>query len=178
VDWAGHTPLVPSSDPAFREVEIFVYPFDVPEGCAPTRYVPRWVTRDLPVHVRPHWWSRSEQPALYDAEVSSAGPAGTVVAYSVDTYHRAVDFADPHGARFTVMPNYRAGANEWMTRYSWGKRAYYDEWYAFVERASYEQLLLFGFPPRGHAFWTPETLAAMAVRYPGLDLAPWRADTS
>lgn len=36
------------------------------------------------------------------------------------------------------------------------------------------QLMLFGFPPPGHPFWTDETLAAMALRYPGLDLTPLR----
>ena len=32
----------------------------------------------------------------------------------------------------------------------------------------------FGFPPPGHPYWTPETLAGMALRYPDLDLSPWR----
>jgi hypothetical protein len=27
----------------------------------------------------------------------------------------------------------------------------------------------------GHAFWTAEPLAATALRYPDLDLRPWRA---
>lgn len=34
--------------------------------------------------------------------------------------------------------------------------------------------MAFGFPPPGHPYWTPTTLAGMALRYPGLDLAPWR----
>lgn len=176
-DFAGHTPLVPSGDPRFREVEVFIYLHDVPEGCAPTRYVSRTLTKDLPFRARPHWYLPEEQPALYEAEVSAAGPAGTVVAFSVDTMHRAVELTDPRGARFTLMPNFRAGGSEWMTRYSWGKRAAHDEWHAFVNRASYRQLLLFGFPPAGHPYWTPETLAGVAARYPGLDLTPWRADS-
>ena len=36
--------------------------------------------------------------------------------------------------------------------------------------------MLFGFPPPGHPFWTEETLAAMAARYPALDLTHFRLD--
>ena len=173
-DFSGHTPMVPSRDPRFREVEIFVYLGDVPEGCAPTRYVPRAVTDDLPFRARPHWYTPAERPELYEAEVSAAGPAGTAVAYGVETMHRAVAMTDPRGARFTLMPNFRAAGNEWMSRYSWAIRAHSDEWYAFVERASVSQLRAVGFPPPGHPYWTDETLAGTALRYPGLDLSPWR----
>jgi hypothetical protein len=69
--------------------------------------------------------------------------------------------------------NYRAATTEWVNRHGWANESYEPAWYAFVERASVRQLLLFGFPPPGHAFWTDETLAGMAVRYPKLDLSPW-----
>jgi hypothetical protein len=36
------------------------------------------------------------------------------------------------------------------------------------------QLQLFGFPPPGHPYWTPQTLRDLAVRYPGLDTRPWQ----
>ena len=177
-DFSGHTPMVPSRDPRFREVEIFVYLSDVPESCAPTRYVSRTVTQDLPFRARPNWYGPDERPALYEAEVSAAGPAGTVVAYSVETVHRPVALTEPRGARFTLMPNFRAAANDWMNRYAWAVRAHSDEWYAFVERASLRQLLLLGFPPPGHPYWTADTIAGTALRYPGLDLSPWRAETT
>lgn len=35
------------------------------------------------------------------------------------------------------------------------------------------QLLLFGFPPPGHPYWTPQTLSDLAVRYPRLDVEKW-----
>jgi hypothetical protein len=70
--------------------------------------------------------------------------------------------------------SYRAAATEWANRHAWANQSHEPAWYAFVERASIRQLLLFGFPPPGHPFWTEETLAAMALRYPRLDLAPFR----
>jgi hypothetical protein len=43
----------------------------------------------------------------------------------------------------------------------------------FVERATPRRPALFGFPPPGRRFWTAETWAGTALRYPGLDLTPW-----
>jgi hypothetical protein len=70
--------------------------------------------------------------------------------------------------------SYRTATTEWANGRGWAKLAHEPTWYAFVERASLRQLLLFGFPPPGHPFWTEETLAALALRYPRLDLAPFR----
>ena len=41
--------------------------------------------------------------------------------------------------------------------------------------ATPEQLSLFGVQPPGHPFWTEETLRRAHQRYPGWDLAPYRA---
>jgi hypothetical protein len=47
------------------------------------------------------------------------------------------------------------------------------EWYQFVHRAAPRQLALFGFPPPGHPYWTEDSLAGTAQRYPRLDMTPW-----
>lgn len=170
-DFFNHTPVVPSDDPRFRQLEMFVYLSDVTDAHGAIHLVPRRFTQHLPIF--PHAYSRDEAPDLYAAEVSGAGPAGTVVAYSVDTFHRATAMTAPRGARYTLMANFRRAANEWMTRQSWGDASFSPAWYPFIARATLRQLLLFGIPPPGHPFWTDETLAAMAVRYPSLDLSPW-----
>jgi hypothetical protein len=171
-DYLNHTPLVPSSQPGYQQLEMFIYLFDVPEESGPPHLVSRQLTKDLPS--LPHGYARRDRPDLYEAEVSAAGPAGTVVAYSVDTFHRGTNLTAPGGARFTLMTNYRAGPNEWMTRHGWGERSFAAAWTPFAEQASLRQLLLFGFPPPGHPYWTEETLRGMAGRYPGMDLSPWR----
>ena len=33
---------------------------------------------------------------------------------------------------------------------------------------------MLGFPAPGHPYWTAQTLAGVAARYPMLDLSPWR----
>jgi hypothetical protein len=87
--------------------------------------------------------------------------------------HRATDLTAPEGARYTLHCSFRPAADEWVGRQGWGERSWNPAWDAFVARASPEQLELFGFPPPGHPFWTPQTLSALEVRYPALDTTPW-----
>lgn len=171
-DYLNHTILVPTQDPAFRQVEIFLHLCDVPEELGPPHFVSRTLTRGAAA--LPNWLSRAERPEWYAAEVSGAGPAGTAIVWRTSTFHRGTALTAPRGARYTMHLNYRAAATEWANRHAWTSRSHEPEWYAFVGRASLRQLLLFGFPPPGHPFWKDETLAAMAQRYPGLNLAPFR----
>ena len=171
-DFLNHTLLVPSDDPAFRQCELFVYLSDVPDELGPPHFVPRHRTRGLPV--LPNWHERARRPELYEDERSAAGPAGTVFAYSIDTLHRGTNMTAPRGARFTLHVNYRPAAAEWHDRHAWAGRAYRTEWPEFVARATVRQLELFGFPPPGHPYWTAATVDGVALRYPGLDVTPWR----
>ena len=172
-DYLNHTLVVPSNDPSFRNLEMFIYLCDVTEGLGPTHLVSSSLTADLPL--LPHCCSRADRPDLYQAEISAAGPAGTVLAYRGDTLHRATNLTAPLGARYTLHCSFRPQSNEWVGRHAWGDRSFDVGWSPFVARASLAQLTLFGFPPPGHPYWTPETLAGIAVRYPDLDLSPWDA---
>lgn len=171
-DYLNHTPLVPSDDVAYRGLEMFIWLCDVPEELGPTHIVPFSQTSDAPA--LPHGYLPAEWPGLYQAEVSGAGPASTVVAYSTDTFHRGTQLTAPGAARFSAHVSYRHAANQWTSRYSWGDRSFAPEWAPFAEQASARQLRLFGFPPPAHPYWTAQTLAGMAIRYPHLDLGPWR----
>ena len=170
-DYLNHTLLVPTEDPTFGQVEMFLYLTDVPEALGPPHFVSKRHTQGTAA--LPNWLSRDQRPEWYAVEVSGAGPAGTVAAYSIGTFHRGTALTAPRGARYTIHVSYRAATTEWANRMGWANQAHESAWYAFVERASFRQLLLFGFPPPGHPFWTEESLAAMALRYPRLNLAPW-----
>lgn len=185
-DYLNHTILVPTSTPGCQQVEMFVYLVDVPEGLGPPHLVPSTMTTDLPA--KPNWYARVDtvddedgfvsitgRPDLYDAEISAAGPAGTVVAFDTGTFHRGTALTTPRGARYTMHVNYRPASAEWGHRHAWAERSHEPDWYRFVARASPRQLELFGFPPPGHRFWTAEALAGMALRYPHLDLSPWES---
>ncbi len=183
-DYPGHTLLVPSTAPGFRQLEMFVYLADVPDEYGPAHIVPRKYTKDLPPiphrYLRPGRTSTGREqddsgsPGLYAAEVSAAGPAGTVVAFEIGTVHRATAMTAPRGARYTMHVNYNSARVHWGQRRGWAYAAGRDYWSNFVQRATPRQLRVFGFPPPGHPYWTPETLTGLAQRYPGLDISPWQ----
>lgn len=175
-DYGNHTFLVPSDDPAFRQLELFAYLTDVDEEHGPTHVVPKAASRHLPGWLPSA--DRHSHPALYVAEVSAAGPAGTVLAYMTDTFHRGTQMRDPRGARFTIHLNFRPAAVEWAQRRLWVDVVGSHPWHDFVARATPHQLTLVGWPPPGHPYWTPHTLAGMSHRYPDRDFEPWRAAMS
>jgi ectoine hydroxylase-related dioxygenase (phytanoyl-CoA dioxygenase family) len=183
-DFLLHTLLVPTGPTEFQQVEIFVYLVDVPDDLGPPHFVPRTHTAGLlPL---PNWHPPADtdpgddrfvatagRPDLYAAEVSAAGPAGTVVVFTPDTLHRGTALTRPGGARYSMHLSFRVTNAEWAQRQGWPNRSHDPAWYQFVEQATPRQLALFGFPPPGHPFWTAEALAGTALRYPRLDLTPW-----
>jgi hypothetical protein len=182
-DYLAHTLLVPSTMPGFRQVEMFVFLTDVPEELGPPHLLSREHTADLPAV--PNWFLRpggksarrftddSGSPELYGAEVSGAGPAGTVIAFEAGTFHRGTRLTAPRGARYSMHLGFRPSGLQWGQRVAWAARSFEREWVEFVHRATPRQLQAFGFPPPGHPYWTPETLTGTALRYPELDLTPW-----
>jgi hypothetical protein len=186
-DYLNHSLLVPAPGQAPTQIEVFLYLSDVPTELGPPSYVPLRVTGGLPALPNwcppgdgaedpdhPTWVSRRGRPELYEAEVSAAGQAGTVVAYRIETFHRGTALTRPRGSRYTVHVNFRIAACDWIGRRGWAESANGPEWEGFVAKASVPQLRLFGFPPPGHPYWTEETLEGMRRRYPALDTSRWR----
>ena len=174
-DYWNHTLVVPSDDPTMAEVEMFIYIHGVPEELGPTHVVSQRHTGDLPM--RPRRITREEYPEIYLHDVSAAGPAGTVLAYKTNTYHRGTAMRATGGARFSLKASYRTVSDVWCDRLGLTDRL--DEpWYRFVERATPRQLELVGFPPRGHRYWTSRTWSDACQRYPAADLSAFRPAAS
>jgi hypothetical protein len=188
-DYLNHTTLVPATGLGYQQLEMFLYLVDVSEELGPPHFVSHTRTAEFPL--RPNWYPRvggadsegglvssTESPGLYEAEVSAAGPAGTVVAFQPGTFHRGTALSAPRGARYSMHLGYRPAIVEWAQRQAWANCSHDPAWYQFVDRASPRQLQLFGFPPPGHPFWTADILSGMAQRYPGLDLSAWSVSPS
>lgn len=183
-DYLNHTLLVPTDDPEFAQLELFVYLTGVDGSRGGTRFVSRRHTVDMPAV--PNWLVRPGETLgggrfetdarahVYDAEQVVVGPAGTVAAFTTGTFHRGAAIVDDDIARHTLHVCFRPATVEWGQRVGWADRSHSDAWRAFVEHASAEQRALFGFPPPGHGFWTERTLADLHLRYPGLDITPYR----
>jgi len=169
----NHSWLPVRMEPPWWHIEAFLYLSDVHEGNAPTHLVPvgdavgRSPTEPL---IMPN-----RDPELYAAERPATGVRGSLLAYRSDVFHRGVDLTERGSARFLLNVSFKAAAQDWIGYHSIQSRAVSHYWDAFVGQATPRQLELFGFPPPGHPVWDEALVDATSMRYPDLDLSPWRA---
>ena len=173
-DFPNQTLAVPSRRSGFQQLEAFIYLTDVTRANGATRFVSLPKTAEVPPER--HTLGFAEFPELYEDELGVASaPAGSVVAYRPDVYHRSVDFDDPGRCRFMLHVGYRPAGMEWAGYQAWQFKGFSAEWHDFVQQAGPLELEVLGFPPPGHPFWDEETLERVGRRYPGLDRSPWQA---
>jgi hypothetical protein len=158
----NHSLLPPRMEPGFWHLESFLYLSDVDEDCAPPRLVPR---------------SRSgvRYEQLYEREVVATGQRGSLLAYRSDVWHRGTDFARPDASRFVIVAAFRPAQADWFGYDAFPRLGNNQTFASFAAGKSPDQLALFGIPRPGHPFWNDATVDAMADKYPGLDVSPWRA---
>ncbi len=61
-----------------------------------------------------------------------------------------------------------------LAKIAWPDRAIAPGWTEAMVAMSVRQRDLFGFPPPDSDYWTPETLAGVAARYPRMDMGAYR----
>ena len=186
-DYLAHSVVVPDADAPPSQVELFVYLSDVGEDDGPLTLLPRRYATGEPA--LPNWYPAYDggrdgehagwvspvgRPEWYVHEHRAVGPAGTVIAYRVDTFHRGTNLRRPGGARFTIHTNLRRADHDWIGRRGWPDAAAGNTaWTEFVTAATPRQLALFGVPPPGHPYWNDRTRRGLAERYPGVDADRW-----
>jgi hypothetical protein len=174
-DYGNHTLVVPRDDVGYQHLLLFVYLSDVTPDRAATRIVPRSLTGGIPVERT--YLALDEYADLYAAEVPACGPAGTVLAYRPDVYHRGTALRAPASSRFLLHVAYKPVATDWAGYHTFPVHGESPEWHRFVRHATPRQLIALGFPEPGHPYWTTETLLGVSARYPALDMSPWFAAT-
>jgi hypothetical protein len=112
---------------------------------------------------------------LYEHEIVATGDRGSLLAYRSDVWHRGTDFARADASRFVLVVSYRPARADWFGYDAFGRLGVDSAFRSFAAGKSPEELALFGVPRPGHAYWNGATVDAMAAKYPGLDVAPWRA---
>ena len=172
-DYGNHTLVVPRDDAGFQHLETFVYLSDVTEETAATRFVSREHTTDIPVERT--YLHFGDYADLYAKEEPAVGPAGSVLAYRPDVYHRGVSMTAKRAARFMMAVAFKPVATDWIGFHAFPIHAEDMAWHRFMRHATVRQLTCLGFPPPGHPYWTPTTLAGVAARYPSLDMTAWNA---
>jgi hypothetical protein len=172
LDYQGNTLVVPRDDGDFRQVNMILYYSDVGGDLGPTMVVPQEKTRDLslwPTH-RP----RKGNASLYQNERPVLAAAGDLLIFSMRTWHRASDMTADFGARFSHHFVWRGAVHAFQGYHQWSQQGEKPEMQHFIERASPRQREVLGFPPPGHAYWNDQTLADVAMRYPKMDMTPYK----
>jgi ectoine hydroxylase-related dioxygenase (phytanoyl-CoA dioxygenase family) len=172
IDYPNHMLVVPRHDVGYQQLEFFIYLTDVTVEDGATRFVSRRHTAHLPI--ARHTLNYMDYADLYDDPGNAAAPAGSVVAYRPDVFHRSIDFTDPTRHRVMLHVSFKPRGAVWGGYQAWPFRGFSPELSKFVQQATPRQLTVFGFPEPGHAYWNDDTLAGVQARYPALDLSAWR----
>ena len=172
LDYQGNTLVVPRDDGTFRQVNMILYYSDVTAEMGPTYLVSQEKTQDLPPW--PTHRTRKKYPGLYKLERPVLANAGDLLVFSMRTWHRASDISADSGVRFSHHFVWRAAAHAFQGYQQWSSKGENEDLQRFVARAKPRQREVLGFPPPGDAYWDEQSLADVALRYPAMDLTPYR----
>ncbi|HKI73749.1 MAG TPA: phytanoyl-CoA dioxygenase family protein, partial [Pseudomonadales bacterium] len=109
-DFGNHTLVVPRRDHRFKELTTFIYLSDVVRGSGATALIPREYTDEISLG-RTHL--PKDHPSVEYAEYAE-GPAGTLVLYSYDVFHRGVQISMPQAARFMILADFARRDAPWI----------------------------------------------------------------
>lgn len=170
-DYGNHTLTIPSEDQRLRSVDFILYLTDVTDAHGALHYVTKpdsnRVLRDGAISA-----TDDQQQLLLDVQRSAAGPAGTLVAHSIDTFHRGTNLTEPNGHRFTMTVGYKAAGNDMIGYQVWQHNAE-RPWSVIFNNASPTQLACFGIPLPGNPYWTERTLKLSQARWPDWDMSEY-----
>ncbi|MGC1341376.1 MAG: phytanoyl-CoA dioxygenase family protein [Candidatus Binataceae bacterium] len=167
-DYGNHSLVVPRADRQHTQMTTFMMLSDVTAEDAPTKLVPLKFSRELPL-------SRGRVPLgeLFDREVAATAPAGSLLIYKTDVFHRGSDFTGVQRSRFMMLVDIQQRGWRWQGKMNWPNRADAPGMCDAMVRMTPRERDLFGWPPPGSEYWNEQTLADVAARYPGLDMTPY-----
>ena len=167
-DYGNHTIVVPRADGVMPQMTCFILLSDVTEADGPTKAVPLEFTRDIPIG-KPE----TKMGELFEHEVAVTGPAGSILIYKTDVFHRGSDFKGPGRSRFVMPVDFKPRGWRWQGKLAWPDHAQRPGWKEAMTWMTPRQRDLFGFPPPGDAYWNAQTLSDVGLRYPDMDMTPY-----
>ncbi len=169
-DYGNHTLLVPKIADDFIQMTTFILLSDVTEADGPTKIVPLSKTRDLPLVPL-----QLPMGDYQDREISVTGPAGSLLIYKTDVLHRGSNFTQPNRSRFAMLVDFQPRGRPWTGKMAWPSQALSRHWAEAMVQMSPRERNLFGFPLPGDRFWDEQTIRDVGLRYPAMDMEPYRA---
>lgn len=171
-DFSNHTLLVPSDETQLRTVDFIVYFTDVTDAHGALHYVTKSDAEAVLGPGRLAAATPEKQSELKERQCSAAGPAGTLVAHSIDTFHRGTNLTKPDGYRFTMTIGYKAAGNDMVGFHVWQQTPDRD-WSIILNNATPDQLVCLGVPLPGDTYWSMRTLKLTQARWPNWNMQPY-----
>jgi Phytanoyl-CoA dioxygenase (PhyH) len=172
LDYQGNTLVVPRDDGDYRQVNMILYYSDVSADMGPTFVVSQEQTKDLPMW--PTHRPRKKNAELYAHERPVLAEAGDLLIFGMRTWHRASNITADSGVRLSHHLVYRAAAHGFQGYHHWPRFGENEQMQRFIERATSRQREVLGFPKPGDPYWNEQTRAAVSLRYPRMDIGPYR----
>ncbi|MBB17513.1 hypothetical protein CMK22_19785 [Candidatus Poribacteria bacterium] len=149
--------LLPTNRASRRhnQLKFWYYLSDVESEMAPTSF---WPTQ----------WDE-DGPHVVGDEQKITGPAGSLVVFSIFTYHSRNDFIQTNGERYVFTVRWGRRDHPWEGMSEYVMSGSNPAFSAFVGNLAPSTRELFHFPPVGHPYYTEETLSDLENRYPGWD---------
>jgi len=170
LDYGNNTMLTPPEE--LEQIPFIWYFDDVTDDLGPTKVLSRQHTSHLPLTER--GLPRESHPDLYELEVSVEVPAGSLLVYSMRTYHRGSAMTAAAGARRTGHVTFMRGDVRhagWRDLSRAGNEARLSE---LIEQATVRQRTLLGIPAPSDAYWSASRLKEAEARYPKGDWQAYR----
>ena len=172
LDYTNHTLAYPPDRPKYWQTACLYYFTDVTPESGPTAVCSK---QHYPERILvPSRYTRKDRPEIYDNEVKVTVPAGSLLIYSMRTFHRGTAITGDNHGRLGMFVAYAPKACRWMGIVGWPVSASKNEFRQWIEQASAEERSALGFPEPGHDYWTEETLDGVGGRFPGMDMTPYR----
>lgn len=170
-DYGNHTLTVPGEDVAQRTVNFVIYLSDVTDALGAMHYVKK-SDSDAILGSRAIAAPIEYQVALKARQHSAAAPAGSIIAYGIDTFHRGTNMTEPNGLRYTMTVSFKRADNANIGFHVW-QHALERPWHLLMNHATPTQLECLGIPAPGHAFWTDLTLCQCQQRWPEWNMSEY-----
>lgn len=167
----NHAVVPPRMEPGWWHMEGFLYLSDVDEESGAPELLR---LRDAPNPDPNAPLSPREAPDAHSKLTAAHGRRGSYLAYRPDIWHRGTYLRGASASRFVMIACFKLAGQEWIG---------FDALSDFVDNAHFlrlaasctpRELALFGVPAPGHPYWTSAVVDALAQRYPGLDVEPWK----
>jgi len=171
LDYEGNTLVAPRDDGPYRQVNMILYYTDVTEALGPTYVVPQEHSRDAGLW--PPFREKKKWPDLYKHEQPVLARAGSLLIFGMRTFHRAGEMTADEGVRFTHHLVYKSASCFFNGYHQYSQFGEKPQMRQFLQRATPRQREMVGFPPPGHPYWNEQSLAAVAERYPEMDMGPY-----